>query len=272
MSDTTFYQLYVNSSPSTDSSLFGNYSNIQDKQTVVAKQTHLFTDHELKVKNTEYLAYKKQNYDYAFPILVVELIVILILFSSYKKQKLHLSLFVNKYYQKSMGKSLFHHPAGWAFFIIYTLNISLLFDILIKKDALSAFSISSPKSEILFPLIWLVVILFYFFKFFIILFTAEVFKVQSLRRLYTDYILLWFISMGLFLSTYLWLELYLNSQWLFPLLIGFWLVSISLRIFKPLSQIIGKSDFNSFHFFIYLCSVEILPLIVLGKIVMLVIS
>ncbi|RUA29100.1 MAG: hypothetical protein DSY76_03700 [Bacteroidetes bacterium] len=273
MSDTTFYQLYVSDTSSTDSSLFGNYSNLNTKKTAIPQQqTHFFTNHELKVKNTEYIVRNNQNNNYAFPILIIETIIILILFNTYKKQKLHLSLFFNKFYQKSMGKSLFHHPAAWLFFIISTLNISLLVDLLVKKNILGLFNDFPQKNEFLLPKIWLAVILFYFIKFSIIYFTGKIFNVEKLRREYSDYILLWFISMGLFLNAYLWLELYLNSQWIYPVLIGFWVVSVSLRILKPLSQIIAKSDFRSFHFFIYLCNVEILPLIVLGKIVLLAIS
>jgi len=268
MTDTTFYKLYSQPLTSKDTSLFGNYILEHDTTSVNVNMeaSSFFTGHELTLKDQSYIKLNQQNSSLAFSILIADIIILLILFTSYRKQKMHLALFSNKFYQQIAGKSLLKHPVGWSLFFVYSLNTSLLIVLFVQKDFID-FSIAN--TYYLLPRILGAILLFYLLKIIVIFFTGALFNVSNFRRIYIDYLFLWFVSMAIFLSAYLWFELYYQVAWLHYLLLVIWLVFTALRIAKPILRIIPKSDFNSFHFFIYLCSVEILPLIVLGKLVML---
>jgi len=268
MTDHTFYKLYSQPIVSSDTSLFGNYTPKNEAVPSITntKTSSFFTGHELSLKNQSYIKLNQHSSSLGFSILIADFIIILILFTSYRKQKMHLALFSNKRYQQIAGKSLLKHPVGWSLFFVYSLNISLLIVLFIQKDFID---FSTVNTYYLLPRILSVILLFYLLKIIIIFFTGALFKVSNFRRIYIDYLFLWFVSMALFLSAYLWLELYFQVAWLHYILLVVWIIFTILRIAKPILRIIPKSDFNSFHFFIYLCSVEILPLIVLGKLVML---
>jgi len=271
MTDTTFYKLYSNPTPTDTTTLFSNYniSDISKKHIDVKTEKSIFSAHELHKENTSYLKRAHRNFDYAFPILIADIVFILLLFNLYRKQSMHLALFSNKYYQQILSKSVLSYPISWAFLFVYIFNISLFIDISLQKNN---FHIEMLNIDYTLPSIILIITLYYAFKSILIFLIATIFKVGSYRRIYIDYIFLWTMSMGIFLSAYLWFELYTDISWLYLVFIGIWIAFGALRILTPIFNIMPKSDFNSFHFFIYLCSVEILPLIVLGKIVMLAIS
>ncbi|MCK5856235.1 MAG: DUF4271 domain-containing protein [Bacteroidales bacterium] len=270
MTDTTFYKLYSSPTSINDSSLFGNYDTTStSKYLEPTASKSMFTGHELPLKNPSYINRNKFDFNYVFPFLIVDIIIILLLFNLYRKQSMHLALFSNKYYQQILSKSMLSYPISWLFFFVYIVNISLYIDIILRKGI---FDFNIPNMEYLLPIIILLAAAFYAFKIILIYLTASIFNVPAYRRVYIDYIFLWTMSMGIFLSAYLWLEVYFNFEWLYFLFIGVWIIFGALRIITPIMKIIPKSDFNSFHFFIYLCTVEILPLIVLGKLVMLVVS
>ena len=271
MTDTTFYKLYSNPTSTDTTTLFGNYtiSDLNKKHIDVKTEKSMFSAHELHKENSSYLKREHSNFDFAFPILIADLIFILLLFKLYRKQSMHLALFSNKYYQQILSKSVLSYPISWMFFFVYIVNISLLVDVSLQK---SNFNIEMLNIDYTLPIIILITTLYYALKSILIFLIATIFKVGAYRRIYINYIFLWAMSMGIFLSAYLWFDLYTNISWLHLVFIGVWIIFGALRILTPIIKIIPKSDFNSFHFFIYLCSVEILPLIVLGKLVMLAIS
>ena len=268
MEDHLFYKLYSNPHYVSDTVLFRNYTNYQIQTTEhdIPKQS-LFIGHELPSSNQNYLIREVANNDLVFTFLIADLIILLIMLSVYRKQLTHsvLALFSKRHYQEIEGKSILKHPVSIILFLVYILNFSLLIKVLIENNYLST---ELQDMHFVFPKILFTLLIYYSLKTLFIFISAQIFNVSNFGRIYTDYIFIWTINMGVFLSFFLWFETYLNNWLLMPLFLSVWLLLSSLRIAQTLFRIIPKSEYNSFHFFIYLCTVEILPLAVLGKLVM----
>ena len=269
MDNNTFYKLYSTPSYNTDTTLFSSYKDLSVKTKLVKlNQQSLFTNHELQVSNHNYINREINNHDFVFPFLVGNLIVIMFVFSLYRKQVINsvLAIFSNKYYQRIESKAIIKHPANHILFLLFIVNISLVIYLLLNRFSFSSNLINNPY---LFLIITASVLLYYSLKATIISVSSYIFNTPKYGTIYINYLIIWAMNIALFLSVFLWLETYAYNQLLFPLFITLWLVLSGLRILNSLLRIIPKSDFKSFHFFVYLCTVEILPLIVLGKLVML---
>jgi len=263
-----FNPLYSEPTHSSDTTLFGSYGNFEHHSNNISKvsELSLFTNHELKPNSSLYYIRNKNDNDLLFSFLIADLIIIIVLLGLYKKQVLNttLALFSSKYYQQIEGKSLIKHPLTPSLFSIFLLNTSSLIYILLNHNILD---IEVPDTPYLLIYIIGGLLSFYFIKILFVFFSSHIFNVANHGKTYINYILLWTTNMGVFLSFFLWLVIYTYHWILIPIFLLFYLLFTSLRILHTTTRILPKTDFNSFHFFLYLCTVEILPLIVLGKIV-----
>lgn len=263
-----FYQLYSDTVPPSNTALFSNYTNINPMPLNVHEdEVNYFSSHELQVENQAYLPRESQSNDFFFPFLIGNLIIIIIALSIYRKQFLHsiLSLFSAKHYQQIELKTIIKHPIVFIFFFLFIINFSLIADYYLTSSNLDL-SISSFPS--LFLITTLSLLTFYFTKIIMILISGQIFKVANYGRVYVDYILIWTMNIAVFLGVLLWLVVYFDIKLLLPISIGIWVIFDLLRLVQTYLKIVPKSSYNPFHFFMYLCAVEILPLIVLGKIMM----
>jgi len=268
MSKSIFFPLYSEPTHYSDTSLFGQYGNFEKStnKTAQEKDLSIFTQHELKPNSSTYHSRPINNNDFFFSFLIIDLIVIIILLALYKKQLLNtlLALFSRKHYQQIEGKSLIKHPVLPSLFGVFLLNISLLVYIIIKQNIVD---LKIPNTPYLLVYILVALLLFYFIKILIVYMSALLFDISKQGKTYISYMLLWTINMGVYLSFFLWLFIYAYHWGFIVVFLIFYSLFTSFRILHTSLQIAPKIQFNSFHFFLYLCAVEILPLMVLGKIV-----
>ena len=272
MKDTLFFSLYSKANHPADTSLFSAYPNVEQYQQNAKQKldNSIFTEHLLHSQDEQYLNRNLQNNDYFFPFLIGNLIILITVLTLYRKQFFQtiLALFSAKYYQQIELKTIIKHPITVIFFFVYIINLSLLTELLSLEKNLTL-SIPSLDFSITFFSIATSIAIYYFIKVISILASAQVFRVPNFGRIYIDYLFIWMMAIAVFNGVYLWFMVYFDNWILLPILITIWILLSILRIAQTLLRIIPKSDFNLFHFFMYLCAVEILPLIVLGKIVML---
>ena len=78
--------------------------------------------------------------------------------------------------------------------------------------------------------------------------------------------LLWAYVSGLFLTPLLLIYFYSEAVFVIDITIGVWLILLLFKWFKMVETGLSTSNFNVLHLFLYLCTVEITPIILLAKI------
>jgi len=266
MDNLFFYNLYSDAKPTSgDSSLFAAFdtsSFIVHKSPVLTKS--LFYEVQAPKPKAEYIPVKQGNNELYFSILILDLILFIVILGLYRKfffSSIHALFSFKAYQQIESKKSIFHHPSMIILFSIFILN----FSILLQLDISTNFLLN--RDILLFDVV-LGLSVFYLLKMITIFLSAQLFNLGNSGRIYTDYILISMANIALFLSVFLWFDIYSGIDFVFEISIGFIALFSFIRLIRTYALIMPKSDFSPFHFFLYLCTVEILPLLVLGKIVM----
>lgn len=267
MDNCSFYTLY--SKPYTDSkgpNLFASYEGyIHLKESDIVLDNGLLTSTSISIENTDYIPLKESNSDFGFMVLFFDLVVIILLLGLYRKHFMSSlrALFSYKYYQRIESKtSLLKHPLTYILLGLFIINFSLFIDIQPELIPIENYIYGYGGA---FGYIAGLLLLFYAVKALLVFISAQIFNVPIMGRIYTDYMFLSIIGMSVLLSFLLWFDIFvglpilIHITWLF---VGVYSLS---RIFLTYRIIMPKSTFSPFHFFLYLCTVEILPLIVLGK-------
>ncbi|RLD44878.1 MAG: hypothetical protein DRI86_06425 [Bacteroidetes bacterium] len=154
---------------------------------------------------------------------------------------------------------VWRHPLNIILTSAYILSISLVLFTRISHSL-------NINLDIYYALkIVLSIIILIFTKLIIVLFTQVVFQIKSLLSNYLNYLFLSYSFLGIILFFFLWILLYADYQ--FGVYISAILTTMVylFRIYKLLSLRNSKNNFNLFHFIIYLCTVEILPLVIFRK-------
>jgi len=218
----------------------------------------------VEVNNVVYIPVKESNSNLYFSALVLDMILLIVILGLYRNHFFYTvrALFSSKDYQQIESKSsIIKHPLIVILFSMFIVNISLLIGVYANQF------LGFYSNEALFYLA-IGLLGFYISKIIIVFFSAQIFDMSNVGRIYIDFLLISFSFLAVFFSLILWFDIYVGGK----LFYGFSLVIIGLislvRIFRTYRIIIPKSAFSPFHFFLYLCTVEILPLIVLGKLVM----
>ncbi len=109
------------------------------------------------------------------------------------------------------------------------------------------------------------VLVFFLFKSVLVSLSQFLFEMQSVIGIYLNVVVLSQNIMAIIMLVSLWLMAYISPE------LGLYLGSIImivlwlLRLYKITTQILPKINYRLFHFIIYLCTVEILPLIIAVK-------
>jgi hypothetical protein len=252
-------------SKQTDS-IFGNFDQSQlSKHQSPQKRESIFTEHRT-VNHQTYIQKQRNSFEPVFYILSGELILIIILLAFNRKLLLETlgAFFSAKSYQQRERKKVIADLRLLPLFILFILNISIFTEV-----HFPSLSQTGTAFNILYGIGKLALAFtgFYLAKIILVYLSGWIFHVPDMGQVYNDYIFLSIINFGLFLSFFLWFDIYAaNAQIGHFSLIIFGLFSL-FRVLRTYSLIIPKSDFSVLHFFLYLCTVEILPLIVLGKLV-----
>jgi len=229
-----------------------------------------FTSHELKARRLEPVIFRKYQPDWILGILLVCFILLAWVQVFYRRRlrQILMSPYSKRFLSQLVRDGdLFTERISLALGILYIITTSLFiyqaWVLFFEKE-----SVILVNGVLLFALINFGVLCFWILKIGLINFLSLVFKTQNTSREYILNILIFNILTGILLLPMLVLAVYLKSVaflwictsifslfFLFRLIRGF-LIGISIRKFSYL------------FLFVYLCSLEILPLVVLLKIVL----
>ncbi|NQV02176.1 MAG: DUF4271 domain-containing protein [Bacteroidia bacterium] len=169
-------------------------------------------------------------------------------------------------YQLEREGNLFNERISIALSIIYILSFAMV----IYQSLQLIFhqtTTSIPQFQ-LFILLALSVTGFWAFKIFIMNLLSLVFKTDHTNNEYKLNILVTIALLGILLIPVLVFAVYLKSVWLIYIALGL-IVSFSLfRLGKSFLIGISLTRFSYFFLFVYLCTLEILPLLVVAKLIL----
>jgi len=266
MDNLFFYKLYSDAKPiSGDTSLFAAFdtsSLVVSNSSILTKS--VFYEAQTPKSKLEYIPVQQGNNELYFSVFILDLILFIVILGLYRKfffSSLHSLFSIKAYQQIESKKSIIQHPSMIILFSIFILN----FSILLQAYASTYFI---ANRDIIFYDVVLGLIGFYLLKIITIFLSAQIFNMRNSGRIYIDYILISMANIALFLSVFLWLDIYSGIGFIFEITFGFIALFSLIRVIRTYALIMPKSVFSPFHFFLYLCTVEILPLLVLGKIVM----
>ena len=266
MDTTFFYQLNSKQIQiQNDSNLFFPFdvSSIQTFRSTKRTESILKTS-SVEVVSNSYIPVNKLNSNFYFPILILDMILLIVVAGLYRNHFFSTirALFFSKDYQKIETKSsIIKHPLIVILFSVFILNLSLLFNVY-------SYRFLGISQNNLFINLSIGIFVFYVLKIASIFFSAKIFALSNVGRIYVDYLLISISYLAVFFSLVLWFDIYVGGKFIFEFTFAIIAIISLIRIFRAYSIIIPKSAFSPFHFFLYLCTVEILPLIVLGKLVM----
>ncbi len=254
--------------------LINNNDTINDNgsikiDTLLKQSTSFFGEHQLK---TDLIAPKllvQNSNDWwisGIILLCVSVFVLIKVLANKRFKQIFFAIFGPHYFHLlNREGNLFKERISVPLFVIYSLLISLLFyqTILIffnyQDELLNPF--------VLFSLIYASIIVLWSLKITFIKFIAKLFKEYQISIEYRTNVLVFNIITGVFLLPLLILIVYLKADIFFYstfFIIG---LLILFRFFRSMQIAISLKKISVFYIFLYFCSLEILPAIVIIKLV-----
>ncbi len=148
--------------------------------------------------------------------------------------------------------------------ILFFLSVGLFIALAVEKD----YEIPVPFLKVFLYCVSLLAII-YFGKFLVIRFLGWTFHVQNVAENYISLVFLINKFAGIIIIPLLLLFAFSEnsfSEILITLIIAMFILLLFFRFIKALSLFKSRSRIHPFHFFLYLCIVEIIPTIVICKI------
>ncbi|RLD76062.1 MAG: hypothetical protein DRJ07_16965 [Bacteroidetes bacterium] len=254
---------------SNDSLVHFKDSSINAENSIKHPKNSVLNQHILQSQTRQPIPRQQLNTDWISGLLI--LCFVLLAFSKvfYNKrlQQIFLS-FLSSRYQHIMQRDghIFKDRISIPLFLIYTISFSLLI-----HQSLGHFfpTYEFPvDSSSLFFLIILSVLALEIIKIILILFYGMVFKSYYIRSelIVTNFI--FNVGFGILLLPILVIAIYVPSQKILYLGIFLWLFSLGYKALRQVFTRIPDTKFSLFNRFIYLCTFEITPVLVLIKLVM----
>jgi hypothetical protein len=162
--------------------------------------------------------------------------------------------------------NIFTERIAIALIIIYLITTSLFFYLIIVRVL--------PIKDLpfqgfrLFALVLLVILVAWVLKNVLLTITGVVFRNQLLL---SEYILMNFVfsvNLGIFLIPFIILAVYLPSDEVLYAAIGLWLIAFIYRTFRQFFTGLEYTKFSYVNRFLYLCTFEIVPFLVLTKLIL----
>ena len=161
---------------------------------------------------------------------------------------------------------LFNERISIAMSILYVMSIAMvIFQVLKLLLHQSTFII--PDFQ-LFLLLCLAVVGFWAVKLLIMNFLTIIFKTEQTNNEYKLNILTTISFLGFLLLPILVFTVYLQLSWLIYTCLGIIIVASLFRLVKGFIIGISLTKFSYFFLFVYLCTLEILPLLVVAKLIL----
>jgi len=175
------------------------------------------------------------------------------------------ALINNRAYNNLVNEGVnWRHPIAFLLSIAYILSIGLV--LFTSTNYSSSYQLINYDWDIILALkITLSIVVLIFTKLFIVLVTQIIFQIRDLLHNYLNYLFFSYSFLGIILFFVLWILIYSDYQYGISTSIIIISMVYLYRIYKLLSLCNSKNNFNLFHFIIYLCTVEILPLIIFRK-------
>lgn len=230
--------------------------------------TEYFGEHYLMPQNQVKQLEKAESVDWAFPLLILSLLFVAIAKQQYFgrfKQIISASLASRFFNQMEREGNLFDERITLLLFANFLLVFSMLtFQTLQYFSVLKSLSLAHPL--IIVSVSMLVFIFFFVLKYYLLVFLGWVFKSITAARVYLKNILIFNMLIGVMLLPFVFINLYLSSD---IFLFCAWGVFIMANILKALRGILlgyNATHFSGYYLILYLCGVEIVPLLLIYKI------
>jgi len=178
------------------------------------------------------------------------------------------SLFINRVLtQINRESDLKKEGISFLLILFFLISTSLfLFKVSVNYFDFSFLKIDSTLTFFFFIL--LVVFLFYFIKLQLIRFIGYVFNTQTETNDYILYYLIFLLVFGTILLIPVIIQSYISYKIGFYLAVFFFLMSEGFRIIKAIISLFSYSKFSILFIFLYLCTVEIIPVMIVYKVLL----
>jgi len=230
--------------------------------------THVFISHELAIKNDFAVPINKTENYWAAVILMMSLsLMVLIRVTSPKKFFILIRSFFSFNAAKQLIREDYRLNKGSSLILIFLFLINFPFLLFKINSAYHFFSYSFSGLYFYFILMFLVVVV-YFVKIVFIKMIGSLTRNLALSDEYVYYSFLSIKAAGLFIYPVLIFLEYSQLQTLSLIVVGLLACSTfyALRLVRGMLILINSDGVSVFHLFLYLCGLEIIPLIVIIKI------
>jgi hypothetical protein len=232
-------------------------------------RTSFFTTHLLKAGEIDPSSFKKFQPDWIFLLFLIAFGLLAWIQASYSKRLRQILLapyskrFLN---QLVRDGNIIKERISVALLIVYVIGISLL---LYEMNILLLHHTGVPVSGL--PLfLWIVVglLAYWFVKLLMVFSLGIIFRTyQATREYILNIFILIFVS-GIILLPLLVLTVYLESTFLLYICLFFFVLLFIFRFIRGFFIGISVSRFSYMLLFVYLCSLEILPVILVAKLIL----
>jgi len=229
-----------------------------------------FRSHQLQPGHLTPVIHHQEHADWIFGVLVFCFILLAwTLVYHFKRFTTILSSTYSKRYLSQLERegNILHERISVSLTTVYIISISLL----IHQFNVIYFHWSNPyiNGFTLFLLILTGVSLFWFFKIIVMNILGVIFRTQQSNHEYLVNIILFSTLSALCILPFLILGIYLNSNTLLFICLIFIALLFIIRFFKGMFIGVSLTRFSYLFLFVYLCALELLPLVVIVKLIML---
>ena len=225
----------------------------------------LFTQHELKVVNNNPKPVQVVNQDWIYGILIFCIVIITMAKFLFSKRfnQIFKAVFSNRFINQMFREGNLFKERIVIFLFINCVLINSLFIFIVNKMIIKL-PIEDSFSINLYLIIIIIFLSLFIYKLIISLIIEKFFKTAEPSFLYRINLFLFNYISGIILLPFLILIICMNSLTILYLCIGLYFLIILYRITRI---IIIKTLFSFLHLFLYICTLEILPLLVIIKII-----
>ena len=231
--------------------------------------TTFFAEHKLKTQNIVPKLHKQNSNDgwiSGIILICLSIFILIKVFASKRIKQIFFSVFGQQYFhQLNRDGNLYRERISVLFFIIYSLLTSLF--IYQTIFVFCKYDNKLLNSFILFSLIFISIISLWTIKIIVIKFVAKLFKEYEISTEYRINILVFNIITGIFLIPLLILIIYLKANIYFYFLFFIIGALLLFRLLRSIKIAISKRKNSVLYIFLYFCSLEILPAVIIIKLV-----
>jgi hypothetical protein len=229
----------------------------------------MFNSHELVPKNQ--LAIQRNFYGRDW--ITIHLVICLLLFAGvqmYYSKRLRqiLKAFGGIRYTSILTKeaNLFRDRISIPLFIIYLVSMSLLIYLIVAGDTEP--TIMNLGGLKFFSIIVLFVLLTWFIKNLALNFIGVLFKNQLILADYMHINFIFNLVTGIILLPFIILAVYMSNSYIIYAAVVIWLLIYFYRFVRELFTGLSYTNFSLFSRILYLCTFEIIPFLVVTKLIM----